>query len=139
MIRQSSFMYTVECIRPCKGGKRAIATCNRNKKSVREHSCMGTQRDTRYRSIRNISEREKDRRNKMCLSTRKKDSKIHRRQSRKKKNRKRQTKKKLTIQRLILFSVDDGDIDLFLFFFFLIKIFLFKMETKYYSRCFVKY
>jgi hypothetical protein len=67
MIRQSSFMYTVECIRPCKGGKRAIATCNRNKKSVREHSCMGTQRDTRYRSIRNISEREKDRRNKMCV------------------------------------------------------------------------
>lgn len=47
MIKPSSFMYTVECLRPCKGGKRAIATCNRNKNSVREHSRMNTGQDTR--------------------------------------------------------------------------------------------
>jgi hypothetical protein len=59
MIKLSSFMYTFECIRPCKGGKRAIAMCNRNKNSVREHSRISTRQDTRQRSIKNISEREK--------------------------------------------------------------------------------
>jgi len=66
-------VYTLECIRPSKGGKRAIGTSNRNKNSVREHSRISTGQDTRECSIRNISEREKDRRNKMCvcLSTKK--------------------------------------------------------------------
>lgn len=47
MIKPSSLMCTLECIRPCEAGKRAIATYNRNKNNVRAHSCMSAKQDTR--------------------------------------------------------------------------------------------
>ncbi len=138
MIKPSSFMYTLECIRPCQGGKRAIATCSviGIRTACENTVVLSTGQDIRQRPIKKHKRKRRIEETKcVCLST-KKDSKIHHRQLSKKRTESDRQRKSLPPQ-LILQSFDDVDIDLFLFF--QTKIFLSKMETKYYCRCFIKY
>jgi predicted solute-binding protein len=85
IIKPSLFVYTLEYIRPCAGGERAIAVYSRNKNVVCEQWYEYTTHTHTY-TIRNA--REKKREEEInWVSMKKEESKMHHRLQKKKKRK----------------------------------------------------